>query len=131
MGWRLAADAVVLVHVTFIAFVGVGGLLALRWIRVALVQLVCVVYGVVIEIIGFTCPLTPFEKSLRRRAGSAGYEGGFVEHYVLPALYPGKLTQDVKIALVALIIVANAIVYGLVWRYAARSRIPRVHPAAP
>ena len=122
MGWRLAADAVVLVHVAFIAFVVVGGVLALRWRRVALEQVLCIVYGVTIQVIGFTCPLTPLEKSFRRQAGSAGYEGGFVEHYIVPALYPGELIRIVKVALVALIVLANAIVYVFVWRIASRSR---------
>jgi hypothetical protein len=76
---------------------------------------------VVIELVGFTCPLTPLEKALRRRAGSAGYEGGFVEHYVVPVVYPGEFTSGVKVALAVFIVVANAIVYGLVWR---RTRTP-------
>jgi hypothetical protein len=128
MAWRLVADAVVVVHVSFIVFVVAGGLLALRWRWVAAVHIPVALYGVVIELVGFTCPLTPLEKTLRRRAGSAGYEGGFVEHYVVPVVYPGEFTSSVKIALAALIVVANVIVYGIVWRRSRAShRLGRDH----
>lgn len=115
MGWRLAADVVVVVHVAFIVFVVAGGLLALRWRRIPLVHLPVALYGVLIELVGFTCPLTPLEKSLRRRAGSAGYEGGFVEQYVIPVVYPGEFTTTVKVVLAVLIVIANVLVYGVVW----------------
>jgi hypothetical protein len=122
MGWRLGADVVVLLHLTFIAFVVVGGLLVLRWRWVAFVHVPVAVYGVVIELVGFTCPLTPLEKALRRRAGSSGYEEGFVEHYVLPVVYPGELTPGVKAALALLIVVTNLVVYGYVVRSRRRTR---------
>jgi hypothetical protein len=118
MGWRLVADAVVLVHLAFVVFVVAGGLLALRWRRVALVHLPVVVYGVLIELIGFTCPLTPLEKWFRGRAGSEAYDGGFVEQYVVPVLYPGELTPTVEVALAASLVVSSAAVYGVVWQRA-------------
>ena len=121
MGWRLLADVVVVVHALFIVFVVAGGLLALRWRWIAFVHLPVAVYGVVIELVGFTCPLTPLEKALRRRAGSAGYDGGFVEHYVIPLVYPGEFTSGVKIVLAVLIVAVNVVVYTIVWRRA-RSR---------
>ncbi len=73
MGWRLGADVVVVVHMAFIVFVVAGGLVGLRWRRMVVVHLPAVLYGVVIQLIGFTCPLTPFEQALRRRAGATGY----------------------------------------------------------
>ena len=118
MGWRLLADVVVVVHALFIVFVVAGGLLALRWRWMAFVHLPVAVYGVVIELVGFTCPLTPLEKALRRRAGSAGYDGGFVEHYVIPLVYPGEFTSGVKIVLALLIVAVNVVVYTIVWRRA-------------
>jgi len=126
MGWRVLADAVVVVHVSFILFVIAGGLLARRWRWVLFAHVPVVVYAVVIEVVGFTCPLTPLEKALRRRAGTAGYEGGFVEHYVIPVLYPGEFTTGVKLALAALIVAVNAIVYVSLWQRA-RARAPRPH----
>lgn len=116
MTWRVAADAVVVVHLAFIVFVVGGGFLAWRWPRVAFVHLPLAVYGIVIELVGFTCPLTPLEKSLRRRAGSAGYDGGFVEHYVVPVIYPGEFTPGVKILLAASLTAVNLIAYGVLWR---------------
>lgn len=116
MGWRLAADVVVAVHLAFVVFVAAGGLLALRWPRIVVLHLPVALYGVVIELVGFTCPLTPLEKVLRRRAGATGYDGGFVEHYIVPILYPGEFTTGVKIMLAALIVVSNVIIYSIVWR---------------
>lgn len=114
--WRLAADVVVLVHAAFIVFVVAGGALVLRWRWVAFVHVTAAVYGVVIQLVGFTCPLTPLEKALRRRAGTAGYDGGFVEHYVIPLVYPGEFTTGIKATLAVLIVLANAAVYIFVLR---------------
>jgi hypothetical protein len=118
MAWRLAADVVMLAHLAFIVFLVAGGLLVLRWRWIALVHLPVALYGVVIQLAGFTCPLTPLEKSLRRRAGSAGYEGGFVEHYIVPILYPGEFTTGVQIILATLLAVSNGLIYTQVWRRA-------------
>lgn len=112
MGWRLAADVVLVAHLAFVVFVVAGGFLTWRWPRVAWVQVPTAIYGVVIELAGFRCPLTPLEKALRRRAGSAGYEGGFVEHYVVGVLYPGEFTTGVKIVLAGLVVLANGAAYA-------------------
>jgi hypothetical protein len=109
--WRVAADVVLVVHLAFVAFVVFGGFLTWRWPRVALVQLPVALYGVTIEIVGFQCPLTPLEKWLRRQAGSAGYDGGFVEHYIVGVLYPGEFTGGVKILLACVVVLANAVAY--------------------
>jgi hypothetical protein len=105
---------VLLVHLAFVAFVVLGGLAALRWRRVAWIHLPVALYGAAIEFIGFTCPLTPLEVWLRRRGGEAGYDGGFIEHYVTAALYPTGLTRAVQLALGAGVLALNAIVYT-VW----------------
>ncbi len=115
MQWRIAADVVLVVHLAFVVFVGVGGVLTWRWPAVAFVQLPAAVYGVIIELAGFRCPLTPLEKWLRRRAGSRGYEGGFVEHYIVPVLYPGEFTTTVKVVLAGAIVAANVGAYAVLW----------------
>jgi Protein of Unknown function (DUF2784) len=74
------------------------------------------VWGALIEFQGWICPLTPLEKSLRAAAGQAGYRGGFIEHYLLPVLYPAGLTGQVQLILGSLVIVVNLIVYWLVLR---------------
>lgn len=114
--YRLAADLVVLVHLAFVAFVVLGGLLALRWRWVPWVHLPVALYGTLIELVGWICPLTPLEHRLRRAAGEAGYAGGFVEHYLLPVLYPAPLTPTVQVVLGLLVVAVNLAVYALVWR---------------
>ena len=116
MPYRLLADLVVGVHALFVAFVIAGGLLALRWPWVAAVHLPAAVGGALIEFRGGVCPLTPLENSLRASAGQAGYEGGFIEHYLLPVLYPAGLTRGVQLSLGALVIAVNLVVYALVLR---------------
>ena len=123
MAFRLLADLVVGLHILFVAFVVAGGLLVLRRPRLAAIHLPAAVWGALIEFGGWVCPLTPVEKSLRAAAGDAGYEGGFIEYYLLPALYPPGLTRGVQLALGALVVGVNVVVYGMVLRRrAARGR---------
>ncbi|HEX9592076.1 MAG TPA: DUF2784 domain-containing protein [bacterium] len=116
MFFRVLADLVVLMHLAFILFVVLGALLALRWRWIPWVQVPAALWGAVIEIRGWICPLTPLENGLRQRAGDAGHAGGFVEHYVLPVVYPGSLTPTVQVFLALLVVVANGLIYFLVWR---------------
>ncbi len=116
MPLRLAADAVLLLHLGFIAFVLLGGLLALRWPRAAWVHLPAAAWGVWIELSGALCPLTPLENRLRAAAGQAGYEGGFIEHYLLALIYPAGLTREAQWVLAALVVAANLAIYAWVWR---------------
>ena len=78
MSARLAADAVLVVHLAFVAFVVAGGFAALRWPRIAWIHLPAACWGVLVEWLAWPCPLTPLEIALRRSAGEAGYGGGFV-----------------------------------------------------
>ena len=130
MWYRGAADAVLVVHLGFVLFVVLGGLLALRWPRVAWVHVPVALYGAAIEFIGFICPLTPLEVRLRRLGGEAGYDGGFIEHYITAALYPSGLTREIQVALGAGVLLLNAIVYGLLWRRRMR-RAPAAPPVDP
>ena len=116
MFFRGAADLVLVVHLAFVLFVVLGGLLALRWRRVAWVHVPVALYGAAIEFVGFICPLTPLEVWLRRRGGEAGYEGGFVEHYITAALYPAGLTREAQLVLGTAVLLFNAIVYFFWWR---------------
>ncbi len=123
MPYRILADLVVGVHALFVVFVVFGGLLALRWPWVAAAHLPAAVWGALIEFRGWVCPLTPLENSLRASAGQAGYQGGFIDHYLLPVLYPTGLTREVQVVFGSLVIAVNLVVYGLVlWR---RARGPR------
>ena len=110
---RAVATAVVLLHMAFVAFVVLGGLLALRWPRVAWVHLPAALWGALIALVGWVCPLTPLENWLRVRGGAAAYDTGFLEHYLLPILYPVSLTRGVQIATGVVVVVLNMLVY---WR---------------
>ncbi len=116
MFFRLLADFVVVIHLAFIAFVVFGGLLAFRWRWIPWLQVPLASWGIILELRGWICPLTPFENRLRQAAGGAGYSGGFVEHYVLPIVYPAWLTPHTQVSLAVLVCLANALVYSLIWR---------------
>lgn len=124
MLYRLLANAVVLIHVLFIAFILCGGFLAWRWRWVAAVHIPCAIWGVLIEYRGWICPLTPLENSLRARAGQEGYGGGFIEHYVLPAIYPAGLTPRVQMVLGTLVLVINVLAYVVLLRRITRGGGP-------
>ncbi len=115
MLYGLLADAVVVLHLGFVGFVVLGGLLTLRWPRAAWVHLPAAVWGVWVEFAGLICPLTPLENWLRRQGGDAGYSASFVEHYVLPVLYPAALTRELQWAMGGVVIAFNAAVYAAVW----------------
>ncbi len=126
MAYRAAADLVVLVHLAFIAFVVAGGLLV-RWRRgIALVHVPCALYGAAIELVGWICPLTPLENHLRRLGGERGYAGGFVDHYLVPIVYPRALTPRAQVVLGLLVAAGNLAIYA--WALRRRIRggfIPR------
>ena len=118
------ADLVVGAHFLFVLFVVLGGLLVLRWPRVAYLHLPAAIWGAAIELAGWICPLTPLENWLRRQAGSAGYSGGFVEHYLLPILYPTDLNRDIQLLLGFLVIAVNLAIYGYVLSRSRRGVTP-------
>lgn len=116
MPYGVLADVVVVLHFGFVLFVIFGGLLALRWRRAPWLHLPAAVWGALIEFAGWICPLTPLEKWLRHEGGVAGYRGGFVEHYILPVLYPHGLTREIQLVLGAVVVLLNVGVYWVVWR---------------
>jgi hypothetical protein len=115
VGYGFLADLVLVGHLAFVLFAALGGLLWLRWRLAPLAHLPALAWGAFIEISGGICPLTPLENRLREAAGGAGYEGGFVEHYVLPLLYPSALTRDIQFVLAAFLVALNVAIYSLAW----------------
>ena len=113
---RLAADAVLLLHLGFILFVLLGGLLAVRWRWAPWLHLPAAAWGVYVELSGGLCPLTPLENRLRSAAGEAGYTGGFIEHYLLALIYPAGLTHEIQYVLAAIVVGVNGLAYAWVWR---------------
>jgi hypothetical protein len=113
---RVLADLVLVAHLGFILFAVAGGLLALRWRWAPLVHGPAALWAVFVEVSGGVCPLTPLENALRRAAGSSDYAGGFVEHYLVPLIYPGDLSHPIQIGLAGVVVLVNALVYWAVWR---------------
>lgn len=114
MAYHLAASAVLLLHLLFICLVMLGGLLVLRWPRFAMVHVPAAIWGVLVEAMGWYCPLTDLENALLALAGQAGYAGGFIERYLLAVIYPEGLTRETQIWLAGVVVVVNAAIYGWV-----------------
>ncbi len=114
---QVLADLVVLIHLAFILFVVFGGLIVLQWPRIAWLHLPCAAWGALIEFAGWICPLTPLEQKLRIAAGENGYAGSFIDHYIVPIVYPADLTRSDQIWLGLVVIAINALAYSLLlWR---------------
>ena len=117
MIYRYAADAVLLLHLAFIVFAVLGGLLIVWWRVVLFLHLPAFVWGVFVELTGRICPLTSIENTLRIKAGTAGYSESFVEHYLLGVIYPDGLTREIQYFLGALVVVINVIIYLWLFYY--------------
>lgn len=122
MSWRIAADAVLLLHAGFVVFVMLGALGALRWRWWPLLHLPAAAWGIWIEASGGLCPLTGLEDHLRRKAGAAVEGGSFVERTLLPLIYPEGLTRPTQWMLAAAVVLVNAGLYAWLLR---RRRISR------
>ena len=114
MDYRLQADMLVLVHFAFILFVLFGGFIVLwrRW--AACLHLSSAAWGVLVEFNSWVCPLTPWENALRAKAGESGYGGGFIEHYLMPLIYPVGLTPRIQILLGFIVLAMNLAIYAYV-----------------
>ncbi len=120
---RVVADLIVVLHGAYIVYVLAGALLVRRRPWTVWPHLAAVAWGVYVAAFHRVCPLTPLEVALRIRAGEAGYSGGFVEHYVLPVIYPSGLTPRIQAAEAALVVAINLALYGWVWRARRRERV--------
>jgi len=114
--YRVLADLVLVLHLAFILFVLWGGFLTLRWRLAPLVHLPAAVWGVLVEVSGGLCPLTPLENALRRAAGASGYSGGFIEQYLIPAIYPAALSYPLQLLFAGVVVLTNVAVYWVLWR---------------
>ncbi len=119
MPYRILADLIVVLHLAFVIFAVLGGLMALRWRRVIYGHIPAALWAVLLEFSGWACPLTPLENALRVKGGEAGYEVSFIEYYLLPLLYPAGLTRDTQIVLGAIALAVNL---GIYWHISARRR---------
>lgn len=123
MPYRLAADAVLLLHLAFILFALFGALLAICWRWMPLLHLPAAAWGCFVELSGRICPLTPWENALRISAGQSGYAESFVEHYLLGLIYPAGLTHNIQLLLAGVLLAINLLLYGwLLWRWRNRTQ---------
>lgn len=111
--YALLADGIVVLHLLFILFVVSGGFLALKWLKIVYLHIPAVVWGVYIEFSGKICPLTPLENWFRLNSGQIGYEGDFIERYIIPVIYPVNLTRDMQITLGVTALLINLLAYSL------------------
>ncbi len=125
MGYGVLADFVLVFHLAFILFVIAGGLAVARWPRIAWLHLPAAIWGALIELANWICPLTPLENWLRRKAGAGGYDQSFVEHYLLPIVYPEGLTRGVQLVLGFTVIAVNLAAYAWVLRRSRPGGAPR------
>jgi hypothetical protein len=114
VGDRFLADLILTLHLCFILFVLFGGLLCLYRTAIAWVHLPAASWGIWIEWSGRVCPLTPLENHFRQAASEQGLSGGFVEHYLIPVLYPHYLDTPLQWLLGATVIFVNLLVYLVV-----------------
>ena len=116
MVYRILADLVVVIHLMFILFVVLGGLLVIKWRWFACLHLPALMWGGLVEFTGWICPLTPLENCLRKLGGDAGYETGFIVHYLVPIIYPEGLTRMDQTILGFMLVLINICIYLRVWR---------------
>lgn len=124
MIYAIAADLTAILHFVFVLFVVFGGLLVIRRMKAAWAHVPVAVWGALVEFTGLICPLTPLENRLRRAGGEAGYSGGFVEHYLIPLIYPAGLTREIQVLLGVALLLFNISIYGFIivrWRRKGRA----------
>jgi len=121
MLYSTLANLVLIVHAAFVAFVALGGLLVLQKPRLMWLHLPALFWGALVVSMGWICPLTPLENNLRYLAGLDGYDGGFIEYYLLSVIYPDGLTRQIQIMLAALLIIGNLAVYTSLYLRGKRS----------
>ncbi|MGR5321332.1 DUF2784 domain-containing protein [Vibrio sp. PID23_8] len=115
MIYRMLADLVVMLHLLFIIFALIGGVLVLWRSYLLFIHIPAALWVTVISFKGWICPLTPLENQLRQAAGDEGYPGGFVEHYIIPIIYPVELRFDVQVLLGIAALGINIVIYALVY----------------
>lgn len=121
MAYRILADGAVVAHLLFILFVIGGGFLVFRWPRLAWVHMPAFLWGALIEMAGFVCPLTYLENDLREKATVGGYDSSFVERYILPVVYPERLfaggfPESGFFWIGVFVLALNGAIYGRLWQ---------------
>ncbi|GAA1719047.1 DUF2784 domain-containing protein [Dietzia cercidiphylli] len=123
MGYRLVADAAMVLHAAFLVYMVVGGFLAWKWRWTFWPHLATAAYGLGIATVGWDCPLTYVENWGRARAGQETLPStGFIDHYLTGVIYPAEHLLTAQLAVAAAVLVSWAGLAFLHWRARARSR---------
>jgi Protein of Unknown function (DUF2784) len=122
MLYRVLADATAIFHFAFVLFVAFGALLVLRWRKLAWIHLPCAIWGLLIEVFNWTCPLTTYENLFRERGGLAGYGDDFISYHIFRIIYPDGLTRGVQFAIAIFVFAINTAVYSRVFPISFRVR---------
>ncbi|HEX9163540.1 MAG TPA: DUF2784 domain-containing protein [Thermoanaerobaculia bacterium] len=122
MLYHIAATTLAILHLAFILFVALGALLVLRWRWVMYLQLPAAIWGALVEIAQWDCPLTSWENLALHKAGESGYSTGFIAHHIFGIVYPNGLTRGIEIAIVVFVTVVNSAVYYYVFHGNGRRR---------
>ncbi len=122
MLYRILADLVLVVHLAFLVFAVLGGFLVFRWKRCAWIHIPAMLWAALIEFADWVCPLTPLENWLLQQSGGIGYPSDFIEHYIVPVVYPTVLTRHLQIALGLIVLGVNLGIYGWVICRTTRSK---------
>ncbi len=109
---RRAADAVAMSHFAIIGFLLAGGFVARRHPRVTKAHLVVVAGTAAIYAIGMDCPLTDWEKGLRRLAGDEVYAGGYLEHYLVRPWHPAGMSPAIGLCILGVAVATTAVAYS-------------------
>ena len=113
--YQLAAEAILILHLSFGIFAVLGGFALADYPRMAWLHVPTVIWGTLVNLAGWVCPLTPLENWFRGLAGQSGYEGDFIEHYLLPIIYPEESAGISGVSLGVFLAVWTLGVYVWAW----------------
>jgi len=116
--YLLLTQLTVIVHLSFIIFVLIGGFLFWknRWTKIVhLSSLIWAVYAELSQ--GVICPLTTLENYFGYHAGLTTYKEDFITRYLIPVIYQENLTSSIQFVLVGVVIGINLFAYGRRLRY--------------
>ena len=113
--YEIASNLILLVHLIFIIFVVLGGLLFFASRKIIFIHIPALIWGIYIELTSSICPLTYLENWFLHKANLTTYSEGFIQNYLVPIVYPMSLTKDLQIYLGMTLIVVNIIIYGFIF----------------
>jgi hypothetical protein len=115
LGKSGAADLILASHFLFALFAVLGGFLTLIDPWVMVLHIPVVAWSSIVNLAGWTCPLTPLEKNLRVRSGQQSFEGSWTQNYLEPLVRPLGMPRKMELIAGTSIVVWNVVVYGIVF----------------